>query len=34
MPPTPGTAVDTATPSMPVRSQRAAIEKVLSSSMA
>src|SRR5918992_1482028 len=33
MPPTAGTAVDTATPSIPVRSQRAAIEKVLSSSI-
>ena len=33
MPPTPGTAVDTATPNIPVRAQRAAIEKVLISSM-
>jgi hypothetical protein len=29
-PPTPGTLVDTATPSSPVRGQRATIEKVLS----
>ena len=34
IPPTPGTAVETATPTMPVRAQRAAIEKVLSSSIA
>src|SRR5262249_34479454 len=33
IPPTPGTAVDTATPSMPVREQRADIEKVLTLSM-
>src|SRR5215208_282408 len=33
MPPTPGTAVDTATPNMPVRAQRAEIEKVLISSI-
>ena len=33
MPPTPGTAVDTATPSMPVLSQRAEIENVFTSSM-
>src|SRR6201986_2094507 len=32
MPPTPGTAVDTATPSMPVFAQRAEIENVLTSS--
>ena len=29
MPPTPGTAVETATPTMPVRGQRAAMEKVM-----
>ncbi len=34
MAPTAGTAVDTATPTMPVRAHRAAIEKVLSSSIA
>ena len=33
MPPTPGTAVDTATPSMPVLWQRAEIENVFTSSM-
>src|SRR5437588_5552550 len=33
MPPTAGTAVETATPSIPVRLQRAEIEKVFSSSI-
>src|ERR1700691_5999167 len=33
MPPTPGTAVDTATPSIPVLAQRAEIENVLTSSI-
>jgi hypothetical protein len=33
MPPTPGTAVDTATPSIPVLAQRAEIENVFTSSM-